>query len=285
MMTCWLGDAAVHDARELFEKQKIPTFESTSEAITGFMQLVDHARSQTELMQTPPVASGERMYDEHGTHREIQKILDAGQTVASALEAKSILAAYGIPTDKAVLARDAAEVGTIAADILKTSDACVIKIASPDISHKSDVGGVHLGLESAASAERAAIEMLAKIKSQLPEARIDGFTVEPMIKRPDALETIVGMSVDATFRPDSAVGAGGVAVEVLRDSALALPPLDMLLARRMIDETRISRLFKGYRDHAPVKCRRDRRRARSHQRPYHQSPRNPRARYQSLARR
>ena len=252
VMTCWLGDAAVHDARELFEKQKIPTFESTSEAITGFMQLVDHARSQTELMQTPPVASGKRMYDEHGTHREIQKILDAGQTVASALEAKSILAAYGIPTDKAVLARDAAEVGTIAADILKTSDACVIKIASPDISHKSDVGGVHLGLESAASAERAAIEMLAKIKSKLPEARIDGFTVEPMIKRPDALETIVGMSVDATFGPMLLFGAGGVAVEVLRDSALALPPLDMLLARRMIDETRISRLFKGYRDHAPV---------------------------------
>ncbi|WP_414464000.1 bifunctional acetate--CoA ligase family protein/GNAT family N-acetyltransferase [Hyphomicrobium sp. DY-1] len=252
VMACWLGDGAVREARALFKANKIPTFESTSAAITGFMQLVDHARSQTELMRTPQIAAGDHKYHSRSAGREIRKILESGRTVASALETKTILAAYGIPTDKAVLASDPAAVRSVAAGILKNNDACVIKIASPDISHKSDVGGVHLNLESEAAAEQAAVDMLAKIKAKLPKARIDGFTVEPMVKRPDALETIVGMSVDQTFGPMLLFGAGGVAVEVLRDSAMALPPLDMHLAHQMICETRISRLLKGYRDHAPA---------------------------------
>ncbi len=252
VMTCWLGDGAVREARELFEASKLPTFESTSAAITGFMQLVEHARTQDELMRTPHVASGGHGYDVAAAGREIRKILQNGRSVASAMETKSVLAAYGIPTDRAVLASTPAAVRAAAADILKSNDACVIKIASPDISHKSDVGGVHLNLETEAAAEQAAMEMLAKIKAKLPAARIDGFTVEPMVKRPGAFETIVGMSVDATFGPMLLFGAGGVAVEVLRDSALALPPLDMHLARQMIDETRISKLLKGYRDHAPA---------------------------------
>ena len=90
--------------------------------------------------------------------------------------------------------------------------------------------------------------MLARVKTNLPEARIDGFMVEPMVSRPHALEIIVGMSIDPTFGPMMLFGAGGVAVEVLRDTALALPPLDALLARRMIAETRIARLLAGYRD-------------------------------------
>ena len=156
-------------------------------------------------MQTPPVAAGKRIYDTEDANREILRILQSGRTVASALESKAILAAYGIPTNKAVLAKDAAEVRTIAADVLKQAQACVIKIASPDISHKSDVGGVHIGLQSAMSAEQAAGEMLARIKTELPEARIDGFTVEPMISRPHALEIIVGMSIDHDIWPYDAI--------------------------------------------------------------------------------
>ena len=138
-------------------------------------------------------------------NREILGILQSGRTVASALETKGILAAYGIPTNKGVLAKDAAEVRTVAAEVLKQSQACAIKISSPDISHKSDVGGVHLGLQSAVSAEQAAGEMLARINIELPEARIDGFTVEPMINRPHALEIIVGMSIDPNIWTHDAV--------------------------------------------------------------------------------
>ncbi|MET0436110.1 MAG: bifunctional acetate--CoA ligase family protein/GNAT family N-acetyltransferase [Devosia sp.] len=248
VITCWLGEAVAKEPRELFTANDIPTFATTSEAVTGFMQLVDYARAQNELMQTPPVAADERTYRTEDADREIQRILRAGRTVASALETKAILAAYGISTNKAVFARDSVEVRSIASNVLEQAQACALKIVSPEISHKSDVGGVRLGLESASSAEQAAVEMLAHVKTKLPNARIDGFTVEPMVSRPNALELIVGMSVDQTFGPMMLFGAGGVAVEVIGDSALALPPLDTLLARQMITETRISRLLAGYRD-------------------------------------
>jgi acetyltransferase len=253
VLTCWLGDAAVKDAREVFAKNKIPTFETTSEAVTGFMQLVGYARAQAELMQVPPGIAAERIYDTTAAAREISKILVSGRSVATASETKSVLAAYGIPVNRAVLARDAVEVGTIASNILSNSAACVVKIASPDISHKSDVGGVRLGLESSESAVRASQEMAQHITSVRPDARIDGFTVEPMISRPHAIEIIVGMNVDQTFGPMMLFGAGGVAVEVMRDSALALPPLDALLAHQMIGETRVAKLLAGYRDRPAAK--------------------------------
>ena len=166
IITCWLGEAAAKEPRDLFAAADIPTFSTTSEAVTGFMQLVRYARAQAELMQTPPVATGKRIYDTEDANREILRILQSGRTVASALESKAILATYGIPTNKAVLAKDAAEVRTIASDVLKQAQACVIKIASPDFSHKSDVGGVHIGLQSATSAEQAAGEMLARVKTR-----------------------------------------------------------------------------------------------------------------------
>lgn len=253
VLTCWLGDAAVRDARNIFAQNEIPTFETTSEAVTGFMQLVRYARAQAELMQVPPSMAAERIYDATAAAKEIENILVSGRSVASASETKAILAAYGIPVNRAVFARDAGEVRKIASDILSSSMACVVKIVSPDISHKSDVGGVRLGLESPDSAARASDEMIAHVTSVRPDARIDGFAVEPMISRPHAVEIIIGMNVDQTFGPMMLFGAGGVAVEVTRDSALALPPLDALLARKMIDETRVARLLAGYRDRPAAK--------------------------------
>jgi acetyltransferase len=128
----------------------------------------------------------------------------------------------------------------------------VIKILSQDITHKSDVGGVRLGLESADAAKIAAEEMLSRVSSVKPQARIEGFMVEAMIRRPGAHETIIGMTEDATFGPMILFGAGGVAVEVMADRALALPPLDTVLARQMIKETRIAKLLAGYRDRPPA---------------------------------
>jgi acetyltransferase len=124
----------------------------------------------------------------------------------------------------------------------------VVKVLSDDISHKSDVGGVRLGLDRPEEAERAAADMLVRIAQRLPDARVGGFTVQPMIRRARAHELILGMSVDATFGPLMMFGAGGTGVEVLRDTATALPPLDMNLAQDMMQRTRIWRLLEGYRD-------------------------------------
>lgn len=252
VLTCWLGGPAVASSRKLFEEAGLPTFETTSDAITGFMQLVGWQRAQTELMQTPPVGTYDRPVDQAAVSSEIRTILKSGRLVATALETKSVLSAYGIPTIGSYMASDPDGVRSAAIEALKQSPSCVLKIASPDISHKSDVGGVSLDLASPDAAEAAARAMLSRIAEAAPSARIDGFTIEAMIKRPHGVETIVGMSVDQTFGPMLLFGAGGVAVEVLRDSAQALPPLDGLLARRLIAQTRISRLLAGYRDRPPA---------------------------------
>ena len=144
------------------------------------------------------------------------------------------------------------DVAALAQHLLVEHAAVAVKIHSRDISHKSDVGGVRLDLGHARDAQAAAVDMLARVRSLRPQARMDGFTVSPMIKRPQGHELIVGMSVDATFGPLILFGAGGTAVEIMQDTALALPPLDMQLARDVIRHTRIHRLLEGYRDRAPA---------------------------------
>jgi acetyltransferase len=168
------------------------------------------------------------------------------------MEAKSILKAEGIPIAATVVASDPEEVRSLAKLLLSETDAVVVKILSHDISHKSDVGGVRLGLETPEAAELAASEMIARARKLRPGAHIEGFMVEPMIKRPNAHELIIGMSEDPAFGPMLLFGAGGVAVEVIADTALSLLPLDAVLAHQLIEQTRVARLLKGYRDRPPV---------------------------------
>jgi acetyltransferase len=128
----------------------------------------------------------------------------------------------------------------------------VVKILSRDISHKSDLGGVLLDLPDAAAVEAGARRMAARIAERAPEARLDGFTVQPMLRRPGGIELILGMSEDPQFGPVILFGQGGVAVEVVRDKAVALPPLNLALARALMARTRVFRLLQGYRDRPPA---------------------------------
>jgi acetyltransferase len=123
-----------------------------------------------------------------------------------------------------------------------------LKILSFDISHKSDVGGVRLNLGSAAEVGEACATMLARVQEQRPDAKVEGFTVQTMVRKKHAHELILGASVDPVFGPVILFGQGGVAVEVLADTALALPPLNTTLALAQIARTRVARLLRGYRD-------------------------------------
>jgi acetyltransferase len=248
VITCWLGDEAAKEARTRFARERIPTFETPEDAVSGYMQLVRHARAQTELAAMPGAPIHETGIDAAAAKRVITEALAAGRTVLTAIEAQAVLEASGIPIAKPLVAADAADVVAKARTVLASHAACVIKILSRDISHKSDVGGVRLGIESAAAAGIAAQEMLARVALVRPQAKIDGFMVEPMIRRPNAHETIVGVTDDQTFGPMILFGAGGTAVEVVGDRALSLLPLDTHLAEQLIRETRISRLLAGYRD-------------------------------------
>ena len=138
----------------------------------------------------------------------------------------------------------------MAADILTRSKTIVVKLLSRDVSHKSDVGGVVLGIRTAKAAQKAAEGIVERLSAKVPDARVDGFTVQAMIERPNAHELIIGVNEDNLFGPFILFGAGGTSVEVVADTAIALPPLDLKLARDLIAETRIAKLLNGYRDRA-----------------------------------
>lgn len=248
VLTSWLGDGAATESRRLFRAARIPSFETPEAAVEGFMQLVRYKRAQDELMQVPPSASEEMRFDVTGAREILRGALAAGRTTLSEVEGKALLACYGVPTVPTQIAADPRQVEEKATAILEHHQSCVVKILSDDISHKSDVGGVRLALATAHEARIAAEEMLANVRRLRPKAAIQGFTVQAMIDGSHAHELIIGASEDATVGPLMMFGAGGTAVEVVGDTAHALPPLDLKLARQMMHETRIFRLLKGYRD-------------------------------------
>jgi acetyltransferase len=252
VIVCWLGDEVSRDARKLFAAKGIASFATPAEAIDGFAQLVDYSRAQEALMRTPPSLPEDLGLDRERASHTIRGVMAAGRSVLSEVEAKGLLGAYGIRAVPTEVARDPEQVGALAERWIGEYGACVIKILSDDISHKSDVGGVRLGLERADEARRTAEAMRQRIARLMPAAKIKGFTVQPMIRRPDAHELILGMSVDPTFGPLMMFGAGGTAVEVLRDTAHALPPLDLNLARDLMRQTRVWQLLQGYRNRPAV---------------------------------
>jgi acetyltransferase len=244
----WLGDEAGRESRALFSRKGIGSFATPADAVNGFMYLVRYARARDELLRTPPSLPRDFRVDQETARGTINAATKGGRTVLSEVEGKELLVAYGIPTVPTKIARDPGEVGALAAGFIAEHGACVVKILSDDISHKSDVGGVRLGLEREAEARQAAADMLERIARSKLEVRVEGFTVQPMIRRPRAHELILGMSVDEAFGPLVMFGAGGTAVEVVRDTAHALPPLDMKLARDLMKQTRVWHLLQGYRD-------------------------------------
>jgi acetyltransferase len=248
VLTSWLGDEASRGARTLIAAGGIASFATPAEAIDGFMQLVRYRRAQDELMRVPPSMPDDLGLKTEGVGRTIAAALAAGRSMLSEVEAKALLAGYGIPVVPTDVAASPAEVAPHAARWIGSHGACVVKILSDDITHKSDVGGVRLGLERPEEAQRAAEHILERVARLKPQARVQGFTVQPMIRRPKAIELIAGMAVDPTFGPLLMFGAGGTAVEVVRDTAHALPPLDLNLARDLMRQTRVWRLLQGYRD-------------------------------------
>jgi len=244
LLTSWTGEYSTREPRQQLQARGIPTYATPGEAVRAFMQMVNYRRNQQMLLEVPP-SLPEAFEPERTVAQEIiDVVLADGRTWLSEAEAKQVLAAYGIPVVRTEVAHSAAEVGQLAE--LFDSD-LAIKILSPDITHKSDVGGVALDIHPQ-QAQAAAADMLERIKVSQPDARIEGFTVQAMVRRKGAYELIAGMINDVQFGPVLLFGHGGTAVEVLDDKALALPPLNLKLARELITRTRIYRLLQGYRD-------------------------------------
>ncbi len=252
VVTNWLGEDAVQEARDLFVKAGIATYDSPADAVKGIDYLVRHARAQEELWRAPPSLPKDLGIDADTGRAIVAQALAENRTVLSEAESKRLLEAFGIETVPTVVAATPEEAGRAAGVMLEDSARVVLKIFSHDITHKSDIGGVRLDIASAEQAERVAREMMDRIGTLRPDADIRGVSVQPMVERPTAQELILGVFQDAIFGPALLFGAGGTAVEVVADRAVALPPLDLGLARRLIGETRVSRLLAGYRDRAAV---------------------------------
>ncbi|MES2319201.1 MAG: bifunctional acetate--CoA ligase family protein/GNAT family N-acetyltransferase [Pseudomonadota bacterium] len=249
ILACWLGGAAVAEARTIFSETGIPTYATPEEAVAAYLQIVQFRRNQNLLMQVPPAACSGIVADRARAAAIVREALAGGRKILSEPEAKSLLAAYGIPV---VATRTAPGVEEAAGAAAEIGFPVAIKILSPDITHKSDVGGVALDLDSLDAVRSAAQRMLKRVAELQPQARIDGFSVQQMVRRPDAHELIIGVATDPVFGPVILFGQGGIAVEVMADHAVALPPLNVVLARDMISRTRVARLLAGYRHRPPA---------------------------------
>lgn len=250
VMACWLGDAAVADARRIFEEAGVADYATPEEAVRAFAMLATYRRNQALLLEAP-TASENGPPDIAAARATIDAVLASGRDMLDEFEAKALLKAYGIPTVATVAVGSSPSEATRAAREIGYPVA--LKILSPDISHKTDVGGVCLNLRDDGELERAAQEMVARVRIAQPNARVAGFTVQAMASRPFAQELIVGASVDPVFGPVLLFGQGGTAVEVIADRAVALPPLNRVLAKELVSRTKVSRLLAGYRDHPPTK--------------------------------
>jgi len=249
IMTSWMGGEQVAVARQAFRNGRIPSFRTPEVAVDAFHFLANYQTNQKLLLQTPATSS--RRYEEADTQAArliIESALAEQREVLTEPEAIAVLRAFRIPTVNAGVARSPNEALVLASSI---GFPVALKIHSPDISHKTDAGGVRLNINSAQVVRGAYRELIEQVQKNRPGARIDGVTVEKMYRSPNGRELMIGVITDPVFGPVISFGSGGTAVEVMGDSAVALPPLNHRLARDLITRTKAAKLLGPFR-HMPA---------------------------------
>jgi acetyltransferase len=243
VLTNWLGAGAAQESREMFAAAGLPAFETPDEAIRGFSYLTRYRRGQEILLEAPASAADAFVPDEAAARRVVDAALAAKQSWLDEGQVSAILSAYRIPAARSIVA---GSVDDAVRQAREFAGPIALKIHSPDITHKSDVGGVMLDLR-AGDVEGACKEMLARVTAAMPSARMAGFVLQEMILRPHAHELILGLTVDTLFGPVLLFGRGGTSVEIVADKAVAPAPLNLMLAQDLIARTRIFKELKGYR--------------------------------------
>lgn len=249
LFTCWAGEATAEPSRRGLAEAGLPVYETPSEAVRAFARHVAYAKNQRALLEIPEPAALPAPDAVQRVDAIIDAALAAGRTLLTEPESKRVLAAYGVTTLTTLEAPTPMEAAACAA---KIGAPVALKILSPDISHKSDVGGVRLDLRDPQAVQQAAEDMLQRVALAAPTARITGFTVQEMVFKPTGYELLLGAHADPTFGPVIVFGQGGTAVEIIADRGIALCPLNTVLAEDLIDRTRISRLLRGFRDTPPA---------------------------------
>ena len=248
IFTVWMGGRDVEGGREIFNRAGIPTFETPEQAVRAFWHLVSYKQNLELLQEIPPRLPGIPQYDQDQAREIIGRAFREETLTLTEMEAKTLLVAYGIPVNRTEAASEAEEAVRLAEEI---GYPVVLKILSRNILHKTDAHGVELNLQHAEDVRQAFENIITRARAYNPGARLDGVTIQPMVRRPD-YELILGSKMDRDFGPVILFGLGGIMTEVLKDHAVALPPLNRLLARRLIESTRVYKLLKGYRNRPPA---------------------------------
>lgn len=249
ILTSWMGGPEVAGGEELLNSYGIPCFNYPDSAAKAFNYMWRYSYNLKAIYETPALLEDSGKIDRDRADELINQVRAEKRTILSEYESKHLLAAYGIPTAETRLA-ETVEEAVKAAEHLKYP--VVVKLHSNTITHKTDVGGVKLNLANAEAVREAFNAIKASVTNLHGVEHFQGVTVQPMVKLRDACEVILGSSIDQQFGPVLLFGTGGQLVEVFKDRALALPPLNATLARRMMEQTKAYEVLKGVRGKAPV---------------------------------
>ncbi|MCL2459279.1 MAG: GNAT family N-acetyltransferase [Desulfobulbus sp.] len=243
----WMGGKRIAEAVDILNQANIPTYETPERAVRAFLYMVEYTRNLELLSQAPPKLP-ELYFNRDQVFRTIYECFEQETELLSEIQSKEVLAAYGIPVNPTRLAVSADEAVALASEMEMPA---AMKLVSPDISHKSDAGGVQLDLRNEEDIRQAFGRIMIGARAHNPEARVTGVSLQPFIAGAD-FELLLGSKTDDNFGPVLCFGSGGVYAELLDDKALGLPPLNRLLARRMMEDTRIMPLLAGNRNTQPA---------------------------------
>jgi acetyltransferase len=249
LLTCWMGETQVAEAREAFAQARKPHFRTPEPAVEVFSHLSAYYRNQKLLMQMPGPFSHHVEPDVESARLIIEGAMQEHRKVLTEMESKALLSAFNISVAKTMVAHSPNEALLIAQQL---GFPVAMKVNSQDITHKSDAGGVVLNLSNAHEVRAAYQHIFDNVQHNRPNARMDGISIEPMIVKPNGRELMIGVTSDPVFGPVITFGAGGTAVEIMGDRAVALPPLNNFLVRELIQDTRIAGMLGAFRNMAPA---------------------------------
>ncbi len=249
VLTAWLGGASIVESRAAFEAAGIPNFMTPENAVDAFSYLARFRRHQRLLLEAPPAHAAMGAKETAAAVSTATAIRDQarreGRDLLDEMESKRLLAAFGLSAQPGMLARSRDDALAVAR---KTGYPVAMKIVAPGLTHKTDVGGVRTNLQNARQVGNAFDDIMERVAAARPGLPITGVNIQPMVRFANQREVLVGIQRDPVFGPVIAFGAGGVAVEALRDVALALPPLNAQLIRSQVGATHIARVLGAYRD-------------------------------------
>jgi acetyltransferase len=248
VIATWMGAEDVEEGRHIFVENSIPNYDTPEEAVRTYVNMCRYKRHLDELYETPDELPAQKAPSKHHLKELLKMALKEGRTLLNEEESKDFLMTYGIPVTPAQLAQDSEAAVSIAE---KVGYPVVIKVVSPDISHKSDVGGVVMGIDSSAALKEAYEKLLQRVKERAPAAAIMGVAVEQMVTDVD-YELILGAKKDKDFGSVILFGMGGTMAEFIKDFSIGLPPLNRTLAKMLMQDTKVYKMLQGFRGKPPA---------------------------------